>query len=57
VAGIVVLGAGGGGVWSTAITPSMVGETRVYQLWFRDPAHPDGTGSGLTNAVKVTFVP
>jgi hypothetical protein len=55
--GVVQLDGSGGTAWSIAIGPEMLGETRVYQLWFRDAAHPDGTGSGLTNAVKVTFVP
>jgi hypothetical protein len=40
-----------------SITPAMVGTTLDYQLWFRDPAHPDGTGVGLTNAVEVPFCP
>jgi hypothetical protein len=38
-----------------AIDPTMPGQTRYYQYWFRDPAHPDGTGAGLTNAVAVGF--
>ncbi len=33
----------------------MVGVQRNYQLWFRDPNHPDGTGVGLSSAVDVTF--
>ena len=37
------------------ITLSMVGGTRWYQFWFRDPAHPDGTGAGLSNGLAVTF--
>jgi hypothetical protein len=32
-----------------------VGLTRNYQFWFRDPANPDGTKIGLSNAGQVTF--
>lgn len=35
----------------------MVGTTRYYQAWFRDPGHPDGTAAGWSNAVAVTFCP
>jgi hypothetical protein len=55
--GIVHLGASGETIWTTAVVPAMVGETRIFQFWFRDAAHPDGTRAGLTNAVKVAFVP
>jgi hypothetical protein len=34
---------------------AMVGGTRWYQFWFRDPAHPDGTGVALSNGLVVTF--
>ena len=27
------------------------------QAWFRDPAHPDGTGVGLTNGARLTVEP
>jgi len=37
------------------IDPSMPGTTRIYQFWFRDSQHPDGTTVGITNAVSVTF--
>ncbi|HTF88400.1 MAG TPA: S8 family serine peptidase [Planctomycetota bacterium] len=37
------------------ITPAMVGTTRDFQFWFRDPQHPDGTGIGLTDALEVQF--
>jgi len=43
--------------YAQPIVPSMVGSTRIVQFWYRDPAHPDGTGAGLSNAVKITFVP
>jgi hypothetical protein len=35
------------------LEPDAPGQTRNYQFWFRDPTHPDGTGSGLTNAIQV----
>jgi len=37
------------------IDPSMVGTTRYYQWFFRDPAHPDGTGVGLSSGLEVVF--
>jgi len=37
------------------IDPSMIGQTRYFQFWFRDPSHPDGTTVGLTNGLEVTF--
>lgn len=40
-----------------AVSPAMVGTTRFYQGWYRDPAHPDGTGVGLTSARRVTYCP
>jgi len=39
------------------LDPSMVGQTRYYQLIYRDNQHPDGTGWGMSNGVKVTFIP
>jgi hypothetical protein len=39
------------------VTPDLLGQTRIYQYWYRDPAHPDGTHAGLSNAFKVTYVP
>jgi hypothetical protein len=55
VPGAVQLDAVGEATAQLQVDPSMVGETRIYQFWFRDPAHPDGTHSGLSNALKVTF--
>ena len=31
--------------------------TRDYQLWFRDGMGPCGTGSNLSNAVQVDWMP
>lgn len=33
------------------------GDTRTFQVWYRDPTGPCGGGFNLTNAVAVTFVP
>lgn len=41
--------------YDIAIDPDMVQETRHYQFWHRDPAHPDGTGVSLSDAMSVTF--
>mgnify|MGYP000294010955 CR=1 FL=1 len=51
----ILLDSNGSGSWLIPVDPSMVGVQRNYQLWFRDPAHPDGTGVGLSSAVEVTF--
>jgi hypothetical protein len=40
---------------SVAVPAGMVGTTRYYQLWFKDSG--SSFGSGLTNAVQVTFLP
>ncbi|HIF39724.1 MAG TPA: matrixin family metalloprotease [Planctomycetes bacterium] len=40
---------------SVPVPAGMVGVTRYYQLWFKDPG--SSFGSGLTNAVQVTFLP
>lgn len=37
------------------LDPTMVGQARYYQFWFRDAAHPDGTTVGLTNGLAVSF--
>ena len=36
---------------------SQIGARRLYQFWFRDTQHPDGTGVGLSDALDVTFCP
>lgn len=38
-----------------ALDPTMIGTTRVYQLWFKDSGDP--LGVGLSNGVEVTFCP
>lgn len=37
------------------VAPAMVGRTDHYSFWFRDPAHPDGTGSGVSDALAVRY--
>lgn len=37
------------------VDAAMVGTTRYYQAWFRDPQHPDGTAVGLSNGGCATF--
>ena len=37
------------------VDPSMVGLTRYYQVWYRDPQQQDGTGIGLSNGLEVIF--
>jgi len=49
--------AAGSTSYPISVTAPMVGTRRCYQLWFRDPLHPDGTGSGLTNGLEVVFWP
>jgi len=51
----VTLDGGGAASIPVPLPPAWVGLTRDFQFWFRDPAHPDGTGVGLTNAVEVVF--
>jgi hypothetical protein len=42
---------------SVPINPSMVGSTEFYQWFYRDPTHTDGTGIGLTDALRVPYCP
>jgi hypothetical protein len=39
------------------IDVSQIGARRLYQFWFRDQKHQDGTGVGLSDALDVTFCP
>jgi photosystem II stability/assembly factor-like uncharacterized protein len=38
-----------------AVDLKLIGTARYYQAWMRDPAHPDGTGVGLSDALSVQF--
>jgi hypothetical protein len=49
------LSATGTASYFVSVIPAMAGTMRWYQFWHRDPAHPDGTGSSLSNALEVRF--
>jgi len=51
------LSGAGEAVYAIDIDVSMVGQTRNYMGWFRDPGHPSGYDVGLTNALEVVFCP
>jgi hypothetical protein len=53
--GVLALDAQGALDIPISIDPAWVDSTRIFQFWFRDSAAPDGTGVGLTNAVRVSF--
>jgi hypothetical protein len=50
-----VLDASGASSWPISVQPAMVGSTRFYQGYFRDPQALDGTGAGVSNALRVVF--
>jgi len=52
---LILLDGVGSGSVALTVTAGMVGQTRHYQYWYRDPAHPDGTGVGLSNGLTVEF--
>ncbi|MFT5050082.1 MAG: hypothetical protein ACI8QZ_001476 [Chlamydiales bacterium] len=39
------------------VSAAMVGTQRYFQFWYRDLNDPAGFGSGLSNALRVAFVP
>ncbi|MDP6408646.1 MAG: hypothetical protein QGI46_04655 [Planctomycetota bacterium] len=45
----------GDGEAPISVTPAMVGTTRYYQQWLRDPQAPDGIPVGLSDALEVEF--
>ena len=47
----------GSGQIAIDIESASIGATDYYQVVFRDERHPDDTGIGITNALKVTYVP
>lgn len=47
----------GGATFQVPTTHWRAGTDLYLQVWFRDPAQPDGTGSGLSEALKVTITP
>jgi hypothetical protein len=48
-----------GGVASVpfSVPPGLVGSTRYFQYWFRDPQDPAGYGYGLSGGLQVEFYP
>ncbi len=55
--GLLFADAAGAIVTPIPITVPEVGVARFFQFWLRDPAHPDGTGVGLSNALSLIFCP
>lgn len=51
------LDAVGAGQAAPALSAALIGQTRCFQWWTRDGAHPDGTGVSLSAALSVTFCP
>ncbi len=47
--------AAGAATWSVPVPPFAVGTTGCFQGYLRDVAHPDGTGAGLSNGLRVVF--
>ncbi|HTF88311.1 MAG TPA: hypothetical protein VK843_07865 [Planctomycetota bacterium] len=50
-----VLDANGSTSYAIQLVPPLLGATRNYQFWFRDPQQLDGTGAGLSDALQVRF--
>ena len=55
--GVRILDASGSTNYPIAVTPQMASTYRWYQFWYRDPFHTDGTGVGLSSALRVVFCP
>jgi hypothetical protein len=51
--GTVTNGSGDATFAFPAITSHLPGDEIYFQGWFRDPSHPDGTGVGLTDGLRV----
>jgi hypothetical protein len=47
----------GASSWTIPVTPMMVGRTSCYQGYLRDAFQSDGTGAGLSSALRVVFWP
>lgn len=54
---VVALDGSGAAQVAIALTPTMIGETRHYQWWMRDPQNPDGTKVALSDALRVVICP
>jgi hypothetical protein len=53
--GVKQLSLAGSASFPLNITPAAVGTARFFQVWFRDPAHLDGTGVGLSPGLRVDY--
>jgi photosystem II stability/assembly factor-like uncharacterized protein len=53
--GVQVLDGNGATSYGIGVTAGMVGTSRWYQFWYRDPQHPDGTGVALSDGRLVRF--
>ena len=47
----------GAASWFFPLLPAHAGQRFFFQFWFRDPASPDGTKVGLSNALEVQVCP
>ncbi len=54
---LVGLDANGAAQVALTLSPAMVGQTRHYQWWMRDPQNPDATKIALSNALRVVLCP
>jgi hypothetical protein len=54
-AGIHQLSPTGSTSYAVTVTPALVGTSRWYQFYYRDPSNPDGTAVALSNALRVDF--
>ncbi|MEO6709439.1 MAG: hypothetical protein ABI054_07435, partial [Planctomycetota bacterium] len=50
-----VLDGNGSTSYAIHLIPPLLGTTRDYQFWFRDPQQLDGSGAGLSDALQVRF--
>ncbi len=55
--GLQMFDASGASSWSVPIAGSMIGRTTCYQAYVRDAAQIDGTGAGVSSALRVVFWP
>jgi hypothetical protein len=54
---VAALDANGAASTALSLSAGLIGQTRYYQWWLRDPQHPDGTRVALSNALAVTYCP
>jgi hypothetical protein len=52
-----LLDAAGARNFPIAMALGMSGSTRYYQVFYRDPMHPDGSGMATSAGLQVTFTP